>query len=185
MTAGLVAGQADAETMPVPVQVGPSASMPAIEPVVETQAAAAPVVAAETVVAADVVVAALPVLAAVPAETAALTVSPVPEVAEAAAQPIAVPAPAAVAEPVLEAVAAPVQAATPVSDPIIVPPAPKAAPVDLSGSLLQAGLVMIETSSSAPRPVAAAEPAPVLGRKPKPAPVIASEPLQMVETKHD
>jgi ribonuclease E len=78
---------------------------------------------------------------------------------------------------------APVVAAVP--DPIIVPPAPKPAPVDLSGSLQQAGLVMIETSNAAPRPAAVVEPAQALGRKPKPAQVIADEPLQMVETKNN
>ena len=62
------------------------------------------------------------------------------------------------------------------------PPAPveAAAPIDLSANLEQAGLVMIETQA---KPAATpAEPAPVLGRKPRPAVVIAEEPLQMVET---
>jgi hypothetical protein len=47
--------------------------------------------------------------------------------------------------------------------------------------LASAGLVMIETKSGASAP--AAVDAPVqLGRKPRPAAVIADEPLQMVET---
>jgi ribonuclease E len=44
---------------------------------------------------------------------------------------------------------------------------------------------MIETSSDAPKPVAIEAPAQPLGRKPKPAVVIASEPLQMVETRNN
>jgi ribonuclease E len=43
---------------------------------------------------------------------------------------------------------------------------------------------MIETSHAAPVADVFA-PAQPLGRKPKPAPVIVNEPLQMVETKHD
>ncbi len=74
-------------------------------------------------------------------------------------------------------------APSPVTDPIIIPAVPAATEVDISGSLEQAGLVMIETSSAAPHPVAAPDPAPALGRKPRPAPTLASEPLQMVETK--
>ena len=77
--------------------------------------------------------------------------------------------------------AASVPATSPVTDPIIIPAVPVAAEVDISGSLEQAGLVMIETSSVPAHPVAA--PAPVLGRKPRPAPTLANEPLQMVETK--
>jgi len=106
-------------------------------------------------------------------------------VAEPAPLPVPVPEPVAVAEPAPPvAVAAP---AAPAVDPIIVPPAPKpaAAPADLSGSLQQAGLVMIETSGGTPAPAAFAEPAQPLGRKPKPAPVIVNEPLQMVETKNN
>jgi ribonuclease E len=92
--------------------------------------------------------------------------------------PVAVPTPAVAAEPAPQIVAAQV------ADPIIVPPAPKPAPVDLSGSLQQAGLVMIETSHAAPAADTFA-PAQPLGRKPKPAAVIANEPLQMVETKNN
>jgi hypothetical protein len=97
-------------------------------------------------------------------------------------------APAAEADPtpVVETAPAPAIAATPapVHDPIVVPPAPAPAAVDLGASLQQAGLVMIETSSAAPAP-SVAEAAPKLGRKPRPAQTIASEPLQMVETRQD
>jgi hypothetical protein len=44
---------------------------------------------------------------------------------------------------------------------------------------------MIETSHAAPRPEMDPVPAQALGRKPRPAPVVASEPLQMVETKNN
>jgi len=105
-------------------------------------------------------------------------------VAEPIPLPVAVPAPAPVAESAPQFVAAPPQPVAPVADPIIVPPAPKPAPVDISGSLQQAGLVMIETSHAAP-PADTFAPAQPLGRKPKPAPVIVNEPLQLVETKND
>ena len=90
------------------------------------------------------------------------------------------------APPAIEAAAAPVVAATPAPapDPIVVPPAPAPAPVDLGASLQQAGLVMIETSNAAAHPTIAEE-VPKLGRKPRPAQVIASEPLQIVETRRD
>jgi ribonuclease E len=145
-----------------------------------------PVVVAETAPAAESAPAAEPaaVAATFAAEPAPAVVPVVSAAPEPVAPPVAVAVPVAVIEPAPQAAVAPVQAAAPVADPIIVPPAPKPAPVDLSGSLQQAGLVMIETSNSAPR-VAVPEPTPALGRKPKPAPVLANEPLQMVETKHD
>ena len=49
--------------------------------------------------------------------------------------------------------------------------------------LQQAGLVMIETVAAA-QPAAPEPMAPPLGRKPKPVPVVANEPLQMVETRN-
>ena len=112
--------------------------------------------------------------------------------AAAPAAPIEAPAVAAVvpAPAVAEAPAAiPVTtAAEPVAEPIVVPPAPAPAPapapVDLGASLQQAGLVLIETSSAAPRAMVADE-APKLGRKPRPAQVVANEPLQMVETRQE
>jgi len=64
--------------------------------------------------------------------------------------------------------------------------APKPAPVDLSGTLQQAGLVMIETSSEKKATVSAPPPEePVQrGRKPRPVAVAPAEPLQQVETTH-
>jgi ribonuclease E len=119
------------------------------------------------------------------AEPVAPTVVTAVAVAAPVPLPVAVPTPVVAAEPVPQPIAAQPQAAAPVvAEPIIVPPAPKPAPVDLSGSLQQAGLVMIETSHAAPAADTFA-PAQPLGRKPKPAAVIANEPLQMVETKNN
>jgi ribonuclease E len=157
MPAGLVDQSATATTVaPVTEQVAaPSAAAPL--PVEVT----APV-AAETVA---------------PAHVEAAT----PVVDEAVASvPVAVeqaPQPAAIPEPVVATMPAPA------ADPIIVPPAPQPA-VDVKESLQQVGLVMIETSHAAPV-VDVFAPAQPLGRKPRPAAVIASEPLQMVETKQD
>jgi len=53
--------------------------------------------------------------------------------------------------------------------------------VDLTAELMKAGLELVETRPGAARPVS--EPAPILGRKPKPAPLISEEPLVMVETR--
>ena len=165
-----VANEADIAAAPVPV----------VEPVTSSVevAAPAPSVAQEVVAspAPVAVEAAVPVVAA-PAP-AAFVAEPVAEVAAPA------PAPQPVAEPAPQAVAAPQPVAAPVADPIIVPPAPQPAPVDVKESLQQVGLVMIETSRTAPVADSFA-PAQPLGRKPKPAPVIVNEPLQMVETKHD
>ena len=167
-----------AEMIPASTEVTPSA----IPSASDAPAAPVPVVAA-TLPIAVAIPAPTPVVVAEPAASAApdVVVSPTVE---------PVPAPAAAPAPVVAVEVAPVpQAASvptppPVADPIIVPPALNPAPVDLTGSLQQAGLVMIETSSSAPRPAATFEPPQPLGRKPKPAAVIANEPLQMVETKN-
>ncbi|MDK9704338.1 MAG: Rne/Rng family ribonuclease [Sulfuritalea sp.] len=105
-----------------------------------------------------------------------------PEAAALVAEPVAPLVAAAEPAPLPVAEAAP--APKPAVEPIIVPPASKPAVVDVKESLQQVGLVMIETSHAAP-PADTFAPAQPLGRKPKPAPVIASEPLQMVETKHD
>ncbi|MDP2825125.1 MAG: Rne/Rng family ribonuclease, partial [Sulfuritalea sp.] len=149
------------ETMPVATEV--SAAPP--KPVVAVEPAPVPTPAAE------------PAEAVAPTVTTAVVVqAPVP-------LPVVAPAPVPAAASIPQPVAAPV--AAPVGDPIIVPPAPKPAPADISGSLHQAGLVMIETSNAAPHPAATPEPVQPLGRKRRPAPVIASEPLQMVETKND
>jgi ribonuclease E len=91
-------------------------------------------------------------------------------------------------EPVVEAAPIVVESA-PAAVPAAPAPAPEpvaADPVDLTESLEQAGLVMIETAAGKAMPAAVvSEPAKPLGRKPKPAQVIAQEPLQMVETKRD
>ena len=125
-----------------------------------------------------------PVAEAIPAEEIAVAPAPTPEPVVAAPAPVvAEPSPpAAIPAPAMEVAPTPAPVAVP--DPIVVPPAPAQQPVDLGASLQQAGLVLIETSNAAPRPLAADE-APKLGRKPRPAQAIASEPLQMVETRHD
>jgi ribonuclease E len=87
-------------------------------------------------------------------------------------EPVVVTSPVVVAvEPVVQLVVTPVTVAVPTP------------PVDLSANLQQAGLQMIETSTSTAAPVTASAPQ-QLGRKPKPAAVIINEPLQMVETQH-
>ena len=97
-----------------------------------------------------------------------------------AAKPAALPE--AVADLPAEAAAAPAAVPAPVAPPVAVA-APVAA-VDLTASLQQAGLQLVETSSDKPRPAAqTAAPAQPLGRKPRPVVVIADEPLQIVETK--
>ncbi|KAF0163630.1 MAG: ribonuclease E [Rhodocyclaceae bacterium] len=186
-TTGEVASIQAVESMPVAAEIGTLAAMP----VAVAEPVATPVMEARPVPAATQEPAAMPIPVAA-AEPVAPVVSaveaPAPVVVAPVAEPVApviVPAPAAIEPaplPVAEAAPAPKPAV--VAEPIIVPPAPKPAPVDLSGSLQQAGLVMIETSHAAP-PADTFAPAQPLGRKPKAAPVIASEPLQMVETKHD
>ncbi|MCK0505635.1 Rne/Rng family ribonuclease [Aromatoleum anaerobium] len=59
------------------------------------------------------------------------------------------------------------------------------APIDLGVNLAESGLVMIETSRDKVQELASTAdetPAPPLGRRPRPAPVIVNEPLQQVET---
>jgi len=100
-------------------------------------------------------------------------------------------------EPALHALVAvePPQAAEPAAaveqpEPVAVAaqPAPvvqaEEPPIDLSASLQQAGLQLIETSSDKPRAqIETLASTPPLGRKPRPAPVIVNEPLEIVETK--
>jgi len=172
--AGFVADQAS-EFAPVATEA--AAPQPPHVPAVEPMAAVAPIAEAVVAPAAPVEPEPAPVAAEPAAPMTVVVAEPIP-------LPVAVPAPAPVAEPAPQFVAAPPQPVAPVADPIIVPPAPKPAPVDISGSLQQAGLVMIETSHSAP-PADTFAPAQPLGRKPKPAPVIVNEPLQLVETKND
>ncbi len=117
---------------------------------------------------------------AVPAEPVVVTVvavspAPTPVIEEAPVAPVVEP---------IQVVAAAPAAPVPAADPIVVPAASAPAPVDLSASLQQAGLVMIETSSATPREQPQPE-APKLGRKPRQAQVVAAEPLQMVETRRD
>ncbi|WP_439536142.1 Rne/Rng family ribonuclease [Methyloversatilis sp.] len=70
------------------------------------------------------------------------------------------------------------------SSPIQVAPAPVAAPIDLQTSLDASGLVMVETQPGSGAGQAPIEPEPVLlGRRRRQAPVIASEPMQQVETR--
>jgi hypothetical protein len=64
-------------------------------------------------------------------------------------------------------------------------PAAAPATVDMSASLQQAGLVLIETADASRAAEPIVVPQPPLGRKPKPVVVAPSEPLQMVETKRD
>jgi ribonuclease E len=130
-----------------------------------------------------------PEVAVVPAETA---VPPAPTfVAEPAAAPAPKPMPWPTPMPMSEAAPAPQEAVT-AAEAVATAPAeePKAAapvtapenPIDISVELEKAGLQLVETSGMAPAAVQPAA-APKLGRKPKPAAVISSEPLQMVETR--
>ncbi len=102
---------------------------------------------------------------------------PVPAIVQAA--PVAVietsPAKAEMIESAPESVAVPALMLTAIAAP--------AEPIDMSIELQKAGLQLIETSGSTPAP-AAQMPAQPLGRKPKPAAVVSSEPLQMVETQN-
>ncbi len=118
-------------------------------------------------------------------------VPPAPTFVEPASEPVVEAAPVVVAEPVVvsEPVAVIEAAPEPVPAPANIPaniPAAIAAPaepIDISAELQKAGLQLIETAGTVPAPVVQT-PAQPLGRKPKPAPVINSEPLQMVETQH-
>jgi ribonuclease E len=151
----------------------------------EVPVAAEAVVAVAEPVATHVAVALEPVTAA-PAE--------VPVVAPVIAAPVVVEAAvAAVFEvaAVVEADAAPVEppvasAVTPItaaSGPIVVPAEPVSVE-KIAASLESAGLQLVQTRNDAPRPAVVAE-APKLGRKPKAVAPVASEPLQMVETRRD
>ncbi len=90
---------------------------------------------------------------------------------------VAVPAPPIQAAPTAEVAPTAPVAPTPM--------APATPPANLSASLEQAGLVLIETSSDIrPTIEGAATPQP-LGRKPRPPVAIPDEPLQMMETRKD
>ncbi|MCX8086925.1 MAG: Rne/Rng family ribonuclease [Rhodocyclaceae bacterium] len=77
------------------------------------------------------------------------------------------------------------EAAPAASEPAAVPRTPvtsPANPIDLSAELKEAGLELVETKYPARAPAFEPPPQP-LGRKPKPAPVIPDEPLQLIETR--
>jgi ribonuclease E len=118
-----------------------------------------------------------------PASTVvAPAIEPVVEAAPVvAAEPVVASQPVVASEPVVAIEAAPEPVPVPANIPAAIT-AP-AQPIDLSAELQKAGLQLIETSGAAPAPVMQT-PAQPLGRKPKPAPVLNSEPLQMVETQH-
>jgi ribonuclease E len=129
-------------------------------------------------------VTAVTVVAAAAADVAPVVVAPeAVDVAEVVARAPIV-APVVVTEPVAVATAPAAPAA-----PIVVQTAPSA-PVaqaslfEIAGTLNQVGLELVQTRSDAPR-AAIETPAPQLGRKPKASVVIASEPLQMVETRNE
>ncbi|MBA3033503.1 MAG: Rne/Rng family ribonuclease [Gammaproteobacteria bacterium] len=152
---------------------------PSIVPVAEPAAAIAipeptpaieapePIVASETGVVTEVATA---------APTEALTGAPAEPITPApATEPVAVLiSPETPAAPEVPKTVAPVETVAAVAPP---------PPVDLSASLQQAGLQMVETSNAVAVPAVPSVVQP-LGRKPKPAVVIPAEPLQMVETQH-
>ncbi|PKO83002.1 MAG: ribonuclease E/G [Betaproteobacteria bacterium HGW-Betaproteobacteria-11] len=121
----------------------------------------------------------------------------VPPAAVSVSETRATPTASGVAEPATFAAPQPLPAAVPVAaapiEPVFapapVPPVavatPRPALEDMGATLQQAGLVMIQTTTGTPAPTVASTPGQPLGRKPRPAPVIAAEPLQMVETHHD
>jgi ribonuclease E len=114
-------------------------------------------------------------------------VLPAPSFVEPASEPVIAAAPVVVAEPVVASgpvaiiEAAPETVPAPANIPAAI--AAPAEPIDISAELQKVGLQLIETSGAVPVPVVQTSAQP-LGRKPKPAPVINSEPLQMVETQH-
>lgn len=111
---------------------------------------------------------------AVPALTPVVAPAPQPD-----------PAPAPVVQTATPAAAAPAPAAEPAIPPAEAPaPAPRRAKKQPEVDLAASGLVLIETDRSKIAAAPAVEEPPVrLGRKPRPAPVIADEPLQQVETR--
>jgi ribonuclease E len=134
-------------------------------------------------------------------ETALAVAAPQAPIVEATPRampwPVPMPMPAVVAEVALAvavepvvvvAEVAPVEPVPEVAVPVVAQPEPavQAPVVDVSANLEQAGLVMIETAASRIQSAAPIElPKPQLGRKPKAPVIVAEEPLQMVETRHD
>ena len=153
---------------------------PAAEPVVEPAPEPAPAPIFET--------AATPVMAPVVAPepvTEATVSSPAvnPEIAPKSA---ALPTSDAVAETSVETPVEPLLPAAVEETPVtaaMTPDVEPEAPLDLAATLAESGLVMVQTSSTAPA-VIITEPAPKLGRPRKPKAVVAGsdEPLVMVET---
>jgi ribonuclease E len=111
--------------------------------------------------------------------------APSAPVAMEVAAPQAAPVAAPIAAPVASVVEAPVAQAPAQPQPALAPiekPAPASPPIDLSKTLAESGLVMIETQNAAPTSLAA-EPAPQLGRRrPPPAVTVTNEPLVQIET---
>ncbi len=169
-----VVGQEQPEAAPAPVAL-------------PVQAAAVEVIATKAVVASQE--APLPVAVAVPpmeiVSTSAKATPPAQPAQAALALEEAQPVSQAVSQPISQPVSAP----TAISAPAFIPasasaPAPVATPLDISATLQETGLVMIETSRD--KVVGGAEvlmaPPVQLGRKPKPMAVIPEEPLKQVET---
>ena len=146
-------------------------------PAVEVPAAPAPIdaVTPPALPMAPDVLMAEPAAASPPAEPAAIQL---PAVMPAALPIVATPQPV-VAVPTPRKEVAPTAPVVPVPMASITPPA------NLSASLEQAGLVLIETSSSIRPAVEVATAPQPLGRKPRPPMVVPDEPLQMMETRKD
>ncbi len=183
-----VAAQTTAETTDAGIAEA-GASAPALEaaaePAAQPAAPAEPLptqapLFAEAETAVQPVAAPVEVAASVPAEAAPAAAEALPEpvVAEAA-----VTAPVAVAEPAVEPEAPAAPAFTAVAADVEPARSPAAA-IAIDVALEQSGLVMIETSreKAAASPVQPSEPAQPLGRRPRPAQPVPSEPLQQVET---
>ncbi len=142
---------------------------PVVEPLVPVEVAAAAVRASQAVV--------MPEPALVEPVVVAAAVN-----TENVQKQEAVSVSAEIVESVAEVVAT-AQEPAPVVEAPVVAPAPQPAPVDLEATLAERGLVMVQTTTTAPL-MAVAEPAPRLGRPRKPKAVVTGddEPLVMVET---
>ncbi|MDO8315438.1 MAG: Rne/Rng family ribonuclease [Rugosibacter sp.] len=156
-----------AETNITPTQTFAPATVIAAAPAAPRLAAAQLIPAPPAPIAPVIEVSATPIPASVPA---ASTVSEAPPFALPETMHSAIPSAAASVMPV---VAPPPVAHTPTP------------PKDFSDTLQQAGLILIQTAQTAKAPSALVVPTQPLGRKPKPAQIIADEPLQMIETKPD
>ncbi len=134
-----------------------------------------------------------PIITAAPQPAAAeLIPAPPAPIAPATPIPASVPAASTVSEAPPFASPEVMQSAIPSAAASVVPvaaPPPVAhtptPPKDFSDTLQQAGLILIQTVQTDKAPSALVTPTQPLGRKPKPAQIIADEPLQMIETKPD